>query len=151
MPEITCDGFTFDSETADVFCLNGGKGLRFQRVILMGLASIGGIAFYKVSIVWALLVGLGLIAYVYFRTAEDMQKGFYAAVVRDRICIRTGHGESTVLLKDIDRLAGHNEGYALFLKDGRRINVDGLTKDYEPIFRWMYINIKTSFKSPPRA
>lgn len=151
MAEITCDGFTFDSESADVFCLYSGKSLRIQRVILLVGSALIGIAFYNLLHWWSVLVSIGLVIYVYIRTQEDMEKGFYTAVVDDRICIRTGHGETTVLIGDIDELVFHNNSSQLILKDARRIDMNVLSKDQEPAYRWMYENIKTPFKNPPRG
>jgi hypothetical protein len=151
MPEITCDGFTFDSDTADVFCFYGGKRLRFQRVILLVGSALIGLAFYNLLHWWTILVSAALVIYVFIRTNEDMQKGFYTAVIKDRMCIRTGHGEATVLISEIRELVFHINSSQLVLKDGRRIDLEPLTKNQEPAYRWMYINLKTPFKNPPRA
>lgn len=125
--------------------------MNIQRWILIVGASLVGLSCIKISIILSFVIGLGLGTYVYVRTIKDVQYGFYLAVVGDRLFVRTGVGEVSVLISEVDRLDYHNEEFALFLKGGGKIDIEGLTKDFEPAYRWMYINLKTPFKSPPRA
>jgi hypothetical protein len=150
MSKITCDGFTFDSDTADVFCHYGGGGLRIQRVILLAYSGLLGVAvLFKALHYWSILGGVSLVAYVYLPTAKDIQKGFFTAVVGDRMCIRTGHGEATVLIKDIEELVFHINTSQLVMKDGRRIGMNPSTENNKPIYRWMVANLKTPYKTLP--
>lgn len=152
MAQITCDGFTFESDDADVFCFLGCKTLTAQRIFLLSFAALIGLAFFFPTIrYWSIIVSAALVAFVYIRTMRDMEKGFFTAIVKDRMCIRTGHGEATVLIEDIDQVVFHINSTQLVMKDGQRIDMNANTEDHAPIYQWMYLNLKTPYKNPPRT